>query len=107
MGKMIMSPVVDAASSQQQSQPVAPRAHTSLFTLTFVGGQVALLTVSGATDAHHARTIASNAIAHCRYAVVEGDTTNRLVHSFYYWHEAQERNPRLSTISNFQKETER
>ena len=85
MGKMIMSPVVDAASSQQQSQSVAPSAHTSLFTLTFVGGQVALLTVSGATDAHHARTIASNAIAHCRYAVVEGDHTGGNVHCFFSW----------------------
>ena len=102
-----MTTLLRTSRDQEQPQPVAPRAHTSLFTLTFVGGQVALLTVSGATDAHHARTIASNAIAHCRYAVVEGDTTNGLVHSFYYWHEAQERNPRLSTISNFQKETER
>ena len=102
-----MTTLLRTSRDQEQPQPVAPRAHTSLFTLPFVGGQVALLTVSGATDAHHARTIASNAIAHCRYAVVEGDTTNGLVHSFYYWHEAQERNPRLSTISNFQKETER
>ena len=93
MQKTKMNPVVDAASSQQQSHSVA------LFTLTFAHGEVALLTVSGATDAHHARILAENAIAHCRYEVVEGDTTNGLVHSFYYWHEAQERNPRLDSLS--------
>jgi len=93
MMQKMMSPVVDAASSQQQSHSVA------LFTLTFAHGEVALLTISGATDAHHARILAENAIAHCRYTITDGDVTNGHAHYFYYWHtrEAQERNPRLDS----------
>ena len=83
----------------QTRSPLQEAPERYLFTLTFAGGQVALLTVYGATDAHHARTIAGNAIAHCRYTVVEGDVTNGHAHYFYYWHtrEAQERNPRLDS----------
>ena len=97
MGKMIMSQVVDAGSSQQQSHPVAPRAQPFLFTLIFAHGEVALLTVSGARSSHHARSIAEYAIDHCRYTVVDGDHTGGNVHCFYYWCavQAQERTPRL------------
>ena len=71
-----------------------------LFTLTFAHGEVALLTISGATDAHHARILAENAIAHCRYTVTRGDSTGGKAHCFYYWHvQAQERNPRLDSLS--------
>jgi len=83
MGKMIMSPVVDAASSQQQSQPVAPSAHT--FTLVFAGGQMALLTVYRASDQEQARSIASTAIKNCQYTVVDGDHTGGNVHCFFSW----------------------
>ena len=94
MMQKMMSPVVDAASSQQQSHSVA------LFTLTFAHGEVALLTISGATDAHHARILAENAIAHCRYTVTRGDSTGGHAHCFYYWHvQAQEQTPRLDSLS--------
>ena len=83
----------------QTRSPLQEAPERYLFTLTFAGGQVALLTVYGATDAHHARTLAEDAVKNCRYTAVEGDTTNGLVHSFYYWHEAQERNPRLDSLS--------
>jgi len=93
MQKKMMSPVVDAASSQQQSQSVALGA--SLFTLLFVGGQVALLDVRGAVDSEEARAIAHQAIKTCSYSVVDGDQTQGRAAYFYYWHtrEAQEMHP--------------
>ncbi len=56
-----------------------------LFTLTFAGGQVALLDVRGAADQDQAHTIACNAIKRCRYVVTEGDQTGGNAHYFYYW----------------------
>ncbi len=55
------------------------------FTLTFAGGQVALLEVRGAADREQARTIACHAIKRCRYVVTEGDQTGGNAHCFYYW----------------------
>ena len=85
----------------QTRSPLQEASERYLFTLTFAGGQVALLTVSDATDSHHARTLSENAIAHCRYTITDGDVTDGHAHYFYYWHtrEAQERNPRLDSLS--------
>ena len=55
------------------------------FTLTFVGGQVALLEVRGAADDEQARILAANAIKHCHYMVTDGDTTYGQAQYFYYW----------------------
>jgi len=61
----------------------ASNRHT--FTLTFVGGQVALLEVCGAANQDEARTLASHAIKRCQYSVTDGDMTNGHAHCFYYW----------------------
>ena len=90
-----MTTLLRTSRDQEQPQPVAPRAHTSLFTLTFVGGQVALLDVRGAVDSEEARAIAHQAIKTCSYSVVDGDQTQGRAAYFYYWHtrEAQEMHP--------------
>jgi len=61
MMQKMMSPVVDAASSQQQSQPVAPEGQEYLFTLTFPAGEIAILNVKHAPDQESARAIACTA----------------------------------------------
>ena len=90
-----MTTLLRTSRDQEQPQPVAPRARTSLFTLTFVGGQVALLDVRGAVDSEEARAIAHQAIKTCSYSVVDGDQTQGRAAYFYYWHtrEAQEMHP--------------
>ena len=65
----------------------ATNRHT--FTLTFAGGQVALLEVRGAADQEEARTIAQNAITTSRYTVTDGDTTGGRAHYFYCWCSAE------------------
>ena len=66
-----------------------------LFTLTFRGGQVALLDVRGAVDSEEARAIAHQAIKTCSYRVVDGDQTQGRAAYFYYWttRAAQEMHP--------------
>ena len=93
-----MSQVVDAGSGQQQL--VAPSAQPCLFTLTFRGGQIALLNVYGASTKQEARGIAESVIKNACYTVVDGDYAGGKAHCFYYWHvQAQERNPRLDSLS--------
>jgi len=55
------------------------------FTLTFAGGQVALLEVRGAADQKQARALAQDAIKTCRYTITDGDTTNGQAHYLYHW----------------------
>ena len=55
------------------------------FTLTFAGGQVALLEVCGAANQEEARTLASHAIKTCSYSVIDGDQTGGNAHCFSYW----------------------
>lgn len=74
---------VQAELARCRAQISANNQH--LFTLTFAGGQVALLEVRGAADYEQARTIACHAIKRCRYAVTEGDQTGGNAHSLYYW----------------------
>lgn len=57
----------------------------NVFTLEFVGGQVALLDVRGAANVEEARSIAQNAIKNCEYMVVDGDQTEGQAHSFSLW----------------------
>lgn len=81
---------MQAELAQVQAELARCRARISannqhLFTLTFVGGQVALLEVRGAANQEQAHTIACNAIKRCRYVVTEGDQTGGNAHSFYYW----------------------
>ena len=83
MMQNMIHPLINAGSGQPQ--PVAPSAHTFLFTLVFAGGQVALLTVYGASDQEQARSIASTAIKNCQYTVVDGDHTGGNVHCFFSW----------------------
>ncbi|MBA2676816.1 MAG: hypothetical protein H0U76_00215 [Ktedonobacteraceae bacterium] len=59
--------------------------HRHMFTLTFAGGQVALLEVRGAADREEAHRIACTAIARCQYTVTDGDQTQGHAHTFYYW----------------------
>lgn len=61
----------------------ASNKHT--FTLTFAGGQVALLEVGGAANQEEAHAIAHHAIKGCQYTVTDGDTTNGYAHCFSYW----------------------
>lgn len=58
--------------------------HRHTFTLTFAGGQVALLEVRGAANQEEARTIACTAITRCQYTVTDGDQTGGRAHIFYY-----------------------
>ena len=55
------------------------------FTLTFVGGQIALLEVCGAANQEDAHSIACTAITRCQYSVTDGDQTQGRAHTFYYW----------------------
>lgn len=59
--------------------------HRHMFTLTFAGGQIALLEVCGATNQEEAHTIACTAIMRCQYTVTDGDQTQGRAHTFYYW----------------------
>ena len=85
---------VQLETAQTWAQVHADNRH--LFTLTFMGGEVALLEVRGAEDQEKARLLAHNAITRCSYTVTDGDQTNGNAHCFYYWYsiEAQERSPR-------------
>lgn len=74
---------VRAELARVRTRVFASNRHT--FTLTFVGGQVALLDVRGAANSEQAHTIACNAIKRCRYVVTEGDQTGGNAHSFYHW----------------------
>ena len=55
------------------------------FTLTFAGGQIALLEVCGAANQEDAYSIACTAITRCQYSVTDGDQTQGRAHTFYYW----------------------
>ena len=74
---------VQAEIARTWARVSAYNRHT--FTLTFVGGQVALFEVRGATNQEQARTIASQAIKTCSYSVTDGDQTGGNAHCFYYW----------------------
>jgi len=93
-----MTTLTQATRTQEQTSVEVQRTH--LFTLTFVGGQIALLNVCGAHSQQEARAIAESAIKNSRYGVVAGDSTGGHAHCFYYWHvQAQEQTPRLDSLS--------
>ena len=67
---------------------VRARIHASnqnIFTLTFAGGQIALLDVRGASDIEEARALACAAFKHCEYIVVDGDQSGGHAAYFYLW----------------------
>ena len=93
----------------QTRSPLQEAPERYLFTLTFRGGQVALLNVCGASTQEEARAIAESAIKNSQYEVVAGDHTEGHAHCFYSWctAQAQERTPRhILTLQN-QKEIQR
>jgi hypothetical protein len=105
--------MIATTTATTEQAPAAAAARTDTFTLTFPGGQIAILEVRGATDQEAARAIAQQAVRHRRrinqrgetietpinYTVTDGDATNGHAELFYYWcsaaaQECQPRHPR-------------
>ncbi len=57
----------------------------NIFTLTFIGGQIALLDVRGASNIEEARALAGTAFKNCQYRVVDGDQSGGQSAYFYLW----------------------
>lgn len=67
---------------------VRARIHASnqnIFTITFIGGQIGLLDVRGASDIEEARAIARTAFKNCQYTTVDGDQSGGHAAYFYLW----------------------
>lgn len=79
---------IELAQVQAELEQVRARCNAynrNVFTIVFVGGQIALLDVRGAANVEEARHIARTAIKHCQYTVVDGDQSDGHAAYFYLW----------------------
>jgi hypothetical protein len=97
------------ATTEQAAAERQAASNRHVFTLTFPGGQIAVLEVRGAADQEAASAIAQQAVRQRRtisqsgeqvetpinYTVADGDATRGRAELFYYWCSAaaQERQP--------------
>lgn len=79
---------VELDQVQVELARVRARIHASnqnTFTITFIGGQIALLDVRGASDIEEARDLAHAAFKNCQYTTVDGDQSGGHAAYFYLW----------------------
>jgi hypothetical protein len=104
---MTTTTITTVTTTQQAAEAAAANSH--VFTLSFAGGQIAIVEIRGAADLDSARAIAQGAVKHRRtisqsgeqiettihYTVTDGDATAGQAKRFYWWCSAiaQERQP--------------
>ena len=79
---------IESAEVQVELARVRARCNAynrNVFTITFIGGQIALLDVRGASNIEDARAIARTAFKNCQYPVVDGDQSGGHAAYFYLW----------------------